>query len=217
MTGESERWDDEGKVAWYLDRVYQMRREFLRAGDELLVDLLPAAPESVLDLGCGDGRLTDLVMVARPSLRRVVALDVSPPMLERARERFAADPRVEVVEHDLDHPLTGVTGPGRFDAVVSGFAIHHVGDERKRALYGEVARLLQPGGVFVNLEVVQSATPELHARFLAAIDRDHDDPEDQLAPVEPQLAWLRAAGLEQVDCLWRWRGVALLAGVVPAG
>ena len=210
---EPGRWDDEAKVAWYLDRVYREgRREFLRAGDELLVDLLPPAPEVALDLGCGDGRLADLIMVARPSLRRVVALDVSPPMLARARERFADDPRVEVVEHDLAEPLEDL---GRFDAVVAGFAIHHVTDERKQALYGEVARLLRPGGVFVNLEVVQSATPELHAQFLAAVDRDHDDPEDKLAPVEPQLAWLRAAGLEQVDCLWRWRGVALLAGVAP--
>jgi len=210
---EPGRWDDEAKVAWYLDRVYREgRREFLRAGDELLVDLLPPAPEAALDLGCGDGRLADLIMVARPSLRRMVALDVSPPMLARARERFADDPRVEVVEHDLAEPLEDL---GRFDAVVAGFAIHHVTDERKQALYGEVARLLRPGGVFVNLEVVQSATPELHAQFLAAVDRDHDDLEDKLAPVEPQLAWLRAARLEQVDCLWRWRGVALLAGVAP--
>jgi hypothetical protein len=70
--------------------------------------------------------------------------------------------------------------------------------------------------VFANLEVVQSATPELHAAFRRAIGREADDPEDHLAPVDAQLEWMRAAGLEQVDCLWRWRGFALLVGLASA-
>jgi tRNA (cmo5U34)-methyltransferase len=75
--------------------------------------------------------------------------------------------------------------------------------------------VLTPGGVFANLEVVSSATPELHAAFRAAIGREEDDPEDKLAPVEDQLVWMREAGLVQVDCLWRWRGFALLVGQAP--
>ena len=53
-------------------------------------------PRSLLDLGCGDGRLAALALEARPSLRRVVAVDNSPAMLERARHRFAGDRRVSV-------------------------------------------------------------------------------------------------------------------------
>jgi hypothetical protein len=79
-------------------------------------------------------------------------------------------------------------------------------------LFAEVAELLAPAGVFLNLEVVASATPQRHAEFLEAIGRTADDPEDRLAPVEDQLAWMRAAGLVNVDCLWRWRGFALLVG-----
>jgi hypothetical protein len=63
--------------------------------------------------------------------------------------------------------------------------------------------------------VVASGSPRRHAEFLAAIDRGADDPEDRLAPVEDQLAWMRSAGLVDVDCLWRWRGFALLVGVAP--
>ena len=36
--------------------------------------------------------------------------------------------------------------------------------------------------------------------------------------VETQLGWMRAAGLAQVECMWRWRGMALLTGRgAPAG
>ena len=100
--------------------------------------------------------------------------------------------------------------------IVSGFAIHHLEDERKQEpVRRGGAHVLDPGGLFANLEVVASATPELHAEFLGLIGRPADDPEDRLAGVEPQLQWMRAAGLDQVDCLWRWRGFALLVGRGP--
>jgi tRNA (cmo5U34)-methyltransferase len=121
---------------------------------------------------------------------------------------------VRVLERDLGRDLSVL---GHFDVMVSGFAIHHLDDGRKRALLAEAARQLRPGGVFANLEVVASATPELHAAFRAAIGRDQDDPEDRLVDVETQLRWMRDAGLQQVDCLWRWRGFALLVGESASG
>lgn len=200
-------WDDGEQVRWYLDRIDRLPPRL--AGESVLAELLPAAPTRVLDLGCGDGRLAALVLEHRPSVTSVLAVDRSAPMLDAARARFADDDRVRLDTFDLNDPLAAL---GRFDVIVSGFAIHHVDDDRKRALYREVAEQLEPGGLFANLEIVASATPELHADFLAAIGRDADDPADRLAEVEPQLAWMRAGGLDQVDCLWRWRGMALLTG-----
>jgi SAM-dependent methyltransferase len=139
-----------------------------------------------------------------------VAADFSPEMLGRARARFAGDPAVTVVEHDLDRPLPDAWGA--FDVVVSSFAIHHVDHARKRALYGEVWDRLEPGGVFCNLEHVDSATPELHEAFLVALGYARDDPSNQLLDVETQLRWLRELGFAHVDCHWKWRELALLAG-----
>lgn len=200
-------WDDPAQVDWYLGRIGRL--EARQAGEQVLADVLPPAPRRVLDLGCGDGRLADLVRTARPSVEQMVAVDVSPPMLARAAERFAGDDSVEIREWDLGTPLTPL---GTFDVVVSGFAIHHLEHDRKRALFAEVAEQLRPGGQFVNLEVVASSSPVRHAEFLAAIGRDADDPADRLAGVEEQLGWMQAAGLADVDCLWRWRGFALLVG-----
>ena len=200
-------WSDEAQVTWYLDRIGKL--EARQAAERMLADLLPMEPRRVLDLGCGDGRLAALVLASRSSVVEVAAVDCSAPMLERAKDRFAGDERVTVRYVDLREPITPM---GDFDVIVSGFAIHHLDDRRKQSLFCEVACQLRAGGVFVNLEVVASATARWHAEFLEAIGRTQDDPEDRLAPVENQLAWMREAGMENVDCLWRWRGFALMVG-----
>jgi SAM-dependent methyltransferase len=182
-------------------------------GFAALMELVPAAPRRVLDLGTGDGYTLGLVRSVYPEAKGV-GVDFSTEMLGRARRRFAGEHGVEIVEHDLDVPLPPL---GRFDLVVSSFAIHHCVDERKHALYREVFDVLEPGGHFLNLEHVDSATPELHVDFLAAIGKTpaEDDPSNKLVPVMTQLGWLHEIGFAQVDCHWKWRELALLAGVKP--
>ena len=182
-------------------------------GEAALLEFLPANAARILDLGSGGGRLLALVKAARPG-GEYVALDFSPTMLETLRKLFAAEPRVSVVAHNLDEPLPAM---GNFDAVVSSFAIHHLTHPRKRALYQEVFALLAPGGVFCNLEHVSSPSSRLHAEFLDAISCAEEDPSNKLLDVETQLSWLREIGFEDVDCHWKWRGLALLVGIKPGG
>lgn len=119
---------------------------------------------------------------------------------------------MRIESHDL---TTSIEPLGRFDLVVSGFAVHHLEHGRKRGLFSEVADQLTPGGMFANLEVVDSATAERHQEFLQAIGREANDPEDRLASVEDQVSWMTEAGFRNADCLWRWRGFALLVGDAP--
>lgn len=179
-----------------------------------LVEHLPAHVARFLDLGTGDGRLVDLVRRAHPGAA-ALALDRSEPMLAAARPRFAGARDVELVVHDLAAPLPALGPP--FDLVVSGLAIHHLQDARKHALYGEVLGLLRPGGRFLNLEHVASASEALHRAFLAAIGErpEDEDPSDRLAPVGAQLAWLTELGFVDADCHWRWRELALIGGRRP--
>jgi tRNA (cmo5U34)-methyltransferase len=179
-------------------------------GEAVLLEELPPTVRRVLDLGAGDGRLLALVLLARPDARGV-ALDFSPAMLTRLRDRFASDARVEIVEHDLEAPLPGL---GTFDAVVSSFAIHHLEDVRKRQLYAEVWEMVEAGGVFANLEHVASPSPRVHQRFLNAlgITPADEDASNKLLDVETQLRWLREIGFVDVDCYWKWRELALFLG-----
>jgi SAM-dependent methyltransferase len=180
-------------------------------GEAELLRCLPSQASRVLDLGSGDGRLLALVKLARPK-STAVALDFSPTMIERLHSGFAGDSTVEIVVHDFDEPLPASLGT--FDAIVSSFAIHHVTDERKRRLYGEVYALLTAGGVFCNLEHVSSPTLTLHHEFLSAISYtpETEDPSNKLLDVHTQLVWLREIGFQDVDCVWKWRELALLVG-----
>jgi tRNA (cmo5U34)-methyltransferase len=192
------------------------RIPYRAAGEVVLLELVPRSARRILDLGAGDGRLLALLRIDRPDARGV-ATDLSPTMLDASRARFAGDSMVEVVAHDLDAPLGALGGAGSFDAVVSCFAIHHCSHARKRALYAEVFALLEPGGVFYNLEHVASPTPELHEAFFAALGMTlaDEDRSNQLLDVETQVAWLREIGFAQVDCFWKWRELALFGGVRP--
>jgi tRNA (cmo5U34)-methyltransferase len=153
-------WTDADQVRWYTTRIGKLEARL--AGEAALLEALPTSPERVLDLGCGDGRLAGAVLDAFPSVTQLVAFDRSEPMLELARQRFVENRRVKVVNFDLNAALNLDT---RFDAVVSGFAIHHLEDQRKRSLFAEIRQLLAPGGVFANLEVVRSSTPRRHTEW----------------------------------------------------
>jgi tRNA (cmo5U34)-methyltransferase len=179
-------------------------------GEAALLEFIPSATRRILDLGTGDGRLLALVQGQHPETE-AVAVDFSPAMLDAARKRFADDSRVSVAEHNMDEPLPAL---GRFDAVISSFAIHHLAHERKQALYAEIFELLNAGGVFCNLEHVASPTQRLHEEFLSRIGFtvETEDPSNKLLDTETQLGWLREIGFVDVDCQWKWRELALLAG-----
>jgi len=182
---------------------------------EVVCELLPERVERVLDLGTGDGITLGLVLAARPGASGI-GLDFGAEMLRQGRERFAEDRRVELAHHDLEEPLP--ENLGVFDVVVSSFAIHHLAPARQRALYAEVFDLLPPGGLFVNAEHVASPTDALHQQFLVCLGVGpyDDDPSNQLVATEQHLTWLNEIGFADVDCFWKWRELAVIAGIKPA-
>jgi ubiquinone/menaquinone biosynthesis C-methylase UbiE len=206
-------WDSAEHALEYLAKADKIPHR--TEGEAALLECLPSTLSRVLDLGSGDGRLLALIKTTHPNCY-AVALDFSDAMLTQLRERFANDPAVSVVRHDLNAPLP--MSVGSFDAVVSSFAIHHVSDRRKQALYEELYRVLKPNGIFCNLEHVSSPTLRLHDKFLCALGvrPEEEDPSNKLRDVETQLGWLRSIGFLDVDCHWKWRELALFAGVKPS-
>jgi tRNA (cmo5U34)-methyltransferase len=203
-------WTSTDHVRDYLGRADSILHR--TEGESTLLEFVPKTARRILDLGTGDGRLLALVKSElAPTETKSVAIDFSPAMLEAAGKRFAEDSSVTIVPHNLDDPLPTLD---QFDAVVSCFAIHHLVHERKRELYREIHGLLNPGGVFCNLDHVASPTQRLHQEFLHHIGYtvETEDPSNKLLDLDTQLQWLREIGFVDMDCHWKWRELALLVG-----
>ena len=189
--------------------------------------------ERVVDLGCGDGLLARVILNEYPEASAVL-VDHSAPMLALAEESMTAyGGRYRAEQYDLSDPLADFLEAGA-DIVVSGYAIHHLPDTLKRNLYSEIFKLLRPGGVFINVEHVASATPRQEEMFDdALIDnladstgrnradaaRNYHDRPDKgdniLATVGAQLSWLREIGFENVDCHFKFLELAVFGGTKP--
>ena len=231
-------WKDAEVARKFLDE----RRRAIPLGEELVAMLLRLArhfvPQAarVADLGCGDGFLARAVLSEFPTAHALL-IDHSEPMLRRAHEAMQPfSGRYEIRHGDLSESLRGVIGDYPFDLIVSGYAIHHLPTTRKRSLYREVFDLLRPGGLFVNVEHVASATLELeavhdeayidHIVTVTGQDREQaardyharpDKADNILEPVEVQVGWLRSIGFEQVDIYFKWLELAVFGGRKPPG
>ncbi|NWF85055.1 MAG: class I SAM-dependent methyltransferase [Bryobacteraceae bacterium] len=108
----------------------------------------------VLDVGCGGGRTTVMMGLARPGVR-ITALDNfsadyiknnGPELLMSNAKAAGAESRVEVVSADMRRmPFEA----GEFDGVVSTYAIDHLNRQGIVEALGEVSRVLKPGGEFL--------------------------------------------------------------------
>jgi SAM-dependent methyltransferase len=98
--------------------------------------------QRVLDAGCGPG--TNIQWLLEQGASAVVGIDYSPKMIELAQRH--ARPTVTLHEADMGQPLTFLESAS-FDLVFSSLVVHYIEDQA--ALFGELARVLRPGGHFV--------------------------------------------------------------------
>lgn len=238
----SEYWREAEPVRAYLEIVRDAVP--LKAEQHDIVERLLGASarpiERVLDLGCGDGLLGHVALDAFPEAYCTFA-DVSETMLAAARERLAGyEGRASFVVCDYSDSswLNLVEGP--YDAVLSGYSIHHQPDERKHGVYGEIHWLLAPEGIFINVEHVSSRTRWVEQRhddyfvdslYAHGVKRDpgitrqamydlyrerRDQGANILAPVEEQCHWLRELGYIDVDIFFKVFELAVFGGRKPA-
>ena len=194
-------------------------------------------PRSILDLGCGDGILGRSLTGTFPDAQ-VVFTDFSEPMLDAARRKVGNNPNTIVVNSDfsLSSWQVQVNDHAPFDVIISGFAIHHQPDSRKKELYNEIFDLLSANGLFLNLEHVASASKagehlfddffidHLHAFNCLSGRRNSredvsstyynrpDKEENILTSVDIQCEWLRQIGFRDVDCFFKVFELALFGG-----
>jgi tRNA (cmo5U34)-methyltransferase len=176
----------------------------------------------VLDIGAGTGIFTQFIYDVKPDLHFTLT-DLSPQMLNVARERFDGVRNFEYLELDFSKDNL----PGKYDLIISGLAIHHLEDTDKAKLYKNVYLALNGGGLFINADQVAgknllfdslykyywrenvSHSGLDHEALVQAFDRTKLD---KLAPLETQLKMLEKAGFSEADCIYKNMNFAVFGG-----
>lgn len=198
----------------------------------------------VVELCCGDGTLAQAVLERHPTCR-VLGLDGSTAMLQRARVRLAsAGTRFRTVSFHLEDTAWRARFRG-CASVVTSLAVHHLTNPEKRCLFRDVAAMLAPGGVFLlaDLMLPPSRTAvtfaarqwdeavrrrsferygddrgaEAFRRLAWNAFRYPDTEVDHLATLAEHLTWLDAAGFDPLDVVWAQAGHALVSAVRGKG
>jgi len=170
----------------------------------------------VMDLGCGPGTLAEKLLAAFPPMT-VICLDGSDEMLKLARERLASfGDRVSFIQSDFGDEKWIAGLPRGLDAVVSARAIHNLRQLRPiERVHRQICELLRPGGLFLNIERVNFATPALrrYYRELQMKTRGRAAKMDGPAPsLAQQFRLLKRAGFRDIDCFWREGNTAIVGG-----
>lgn len=211
---------------------------------DVVLRLITAARERIetfLNLGCGNGMLAAAILEEQPQARAFLQ-DWSESALHAARLQLrGVSDQVEFHAADCASPgwVRAAQRLAPFDTIISAGGVHALPDERKRAVYGELLGLLKPGGLFVNIEPVSSATRWTESpledyaidavfgdqlkgsgkKSRAKIAREYyarlAQAGARLAPLEVQCDWLRELGFESVDVYLKVEELAIFGGQKP--
>ncbi len=232
-------WEQKEKLEKYIGGV---RRFFPLAFEQLdtitrIISKFNPQVVSFLDLGCGDGFMGYYIFELFPESHGVF-VDLSHEMIKKAAERrntFQADFFVQ--DFSKEDWINSLPKELTYDLIISGYAIHHIENAEKKRLYRQIFELLNPNGIFLNLEHVLSPDEELEKLFRTLFDdgmfeyhksigderlreeiiEKYHDPNhaalNRLAFVEEQCNWLRNLGFKHVDCYMKIFELALFGGV----
>ena len=170
---------------------------------------------SLLDAGCGAGNYTLKLLESLPGLE-VTLLDLSRPMLDRARDRIAKQTSagITAMQGDIrEAPL----GESRFDLIVSGGALHHLRAEAEwRSVFQKFHRSLKNGGSLWIVDFIGHSIPAVQAlmwnrygEYLRQLKGDeyrkevfaYIEFEDTPRPLLFQTDLLRETGFSQIEVL----------------
>jgi tRNA (cmo5U34)-methyltransferase len=225
---------DQGIALWKAAAADQGRRRAEQR--RLMADLLPFAedePFLFVDLGAGTGAAARTILDRYPAAKAILA-EFSPQMMDEGSRALAPyEGRYRYVEFDLARGEWPAAIPDSVAAVISSLCVHHLPDDRKRELFGEIFARLSPGGWYLNFDPESAEDPFFYAAWILANDRRDPaaaekranlTPELQehyeyhflhIIPLAPQVGFLRAAGFEAVDVYWKELDYVIYGGRRP--
>jgi tRNA (cmo5U34)-methyltransferase len=202
----------------------------------LMADLLPFGDDeefTFLDLGAGTGAASRAILERHPRATAVLA-DFSAQMMAAGEPQMRSYAgRYRTVEFDMTTGEWPAGIPGQLDAIVTSMCVHHLTDERKQGLFGEIFGHLVPGGWYFNYDPVSAPDPAVGQIWERIGDREnpeaahrrhHRTAEEQarwenhvryIIPLDQQLKYLRSAGFTGIDIFWKKLENVIYGGYRP--
>lgn len=217
------RWTFDAEVAACFDDMLRRSIPQHDAMREICAELAIryARPRSdIVDLGCSRGGAIAGLINRVPRSCRFTGIEVSPPMLTAARERFARIPAVRILDLDLRTTYPDV----RASVTMAVLTVQFTPIEHRQRILSDIHRTTLPGGALILVEKVLGKSADLDRAMVDVyyaykrrmgytqeeIDRKRLSLEGVLVPVTAE--WnedlLRTAGFRRVDCVWRWSNFA---------
>jgi len=197
---------------------------FYTTAADLAARTVKTTSPSILDLGAGTGLLSEFIMQKFPSAS-LHLLDESPEMLAKAQLRLEKYHLKIFIQ-----PLTAPFPSGKFDAIISSLAIHHLSDADKQDLFHRIFQALVPGGVFINGEQILGETEwqqklfeNTHLDGARALGSDEEEIRsaqermayDKCSTLSEQVAWLKEIGFQNAASFFHSFRFAVYAGWKP--
>lgn len=230
-------WAKEEFSSNYLDRAdicIVERRKMFAILCSFVSHFMQGGVKRALDLGCGDGVLTEELLKLDPSISATL-IDGSEEMLTKAKARLQQYEGAEYIRSSFQELSTNILLKAGFDIVFSSMAIHHLTMDEKKALFKAAYGCLNDGGAFVNIDVVLAPTGALDVWYMnlweAWMDertaslgfRDSgskdiirlykDLEENKPDTLDDQMDALSSAGFREVDCYYKYGIFAVYGGM----
>jgi len=192
---------------------------------DIIYDLLPEYEGKeirVLDLGCGNGALSKLVLKKLPKAH-VVGFDITPKMLEAYLENLSEySGRYELMQGDYRLDPIG----SNYDIVLAGLTLQHLTWGQRKNLYRLIHSVLEPQGSFISNDIIIDEDWDIrnqqYDNWLKFIEANGENPEywfdkhmqkDHPVTLEDHFNWLKEAGFFKIKCHWRHNNFAVTSAV----
>jgi tRNA (cmo5U34)-methyltransferase len=186
----------------------------------------------MLDLGCGDGIVTQELLQIDNSISAVL-IDPSEDMLCKAKERLKGFEDISYEKASFQEITRGDILQENFDFIVSSQAIHHLTLDEKKELFKTIYTHLRQGGYLLNIDVILAPADALEQWYMQlwkewvdekkeimGIDRDlysditrryKESVDNRPDTLDDQLNALRGIGFSSVDCFYKY-GIFTVCG-----
>lgn len=187
---------------------------------QIIYNLLPTEDKhyQVLDLGCGNGILSELIF-QKLSHSYVVGFDLTENMLKAYEKKLSNHSgKFELKQGDFRTDSIGKN----YDIIVAGLTLHHLTWAEREKFYNTLHSSLNEGGIFIARDIIvdedQEVVKDQYNYWKQFMKSQGEDPEfwyskhiekDHPMTLTDHFAWLRKAGFSKVACHWRLYNFAI--------